>query len=191
MRTLAEALNQFVYHPATEQTAPKHHTVRSTVIDLARRWWDTLPDGAEKTLAFRKLQEAAMYANLAVALMAPAAEPGTEDTARVLPETQVADPAAASYPPDLPINKATDGALTTPEVHPADAFPPLDPTVKQAYTGTGTCIGPIAVGDGRPGLKKAICYYGLCDWASEDIEPGMANLKALQLEHDEAASTLR
>jgi hypothetical protein len=85
MRTIAEMLSQFVYHPATTETAPKHATVRSTVIELARKWWDTLPDSPEKTLAFRKLQEASMYANLAVALMAPAAQEGTEAIARVLP----------------------------------------------------------------------------------------------------------
>lgn len=84
MRTLAEAIDQFVYHPATEQTAPLHAAVRSTVIGLVKAWWNTLPEGPEKTLALRKLQEAAMYANLAIALLAPSADPATDAVPRTL-----------------------------------------------------------------------------------------------------------
>jgi hypothetical protein len=89
MRTLADVIEQFHYHPATpgpDGTAAKHAAVRQILADTAARLWVAVPDGPEKTLAIRKLQEAGMYANLAIALTAPLAQPGTEAVARVLPE---------------------------------------------------------------------------------------------------------
>ena len=84
MRTLEEALDQFAYHPATAVTAPKHAAVRRIAADTIAALWEVLPDGPEKTLAIRKLQEAAMYANLAIALTA-GADLVTPEIARVLP----------------------------------------------------------------------------------------------------------
>ena len=85
MRTLTEGHDQFAYHPATEVTAPQHEAVRGLFLQLVDDLWRTVPDGPEKTLAFRKLQEAQMFANLAVALTAPAVAPGTVLLVREVP----------------------------------------------------------------------------------------------------------
>lgn len=85
MRSLAEALDQFAYHPATPDTAPRHSAVRDETADFLTRMWDQIPDGPEKTLAIRKLQEFQMYANLAIALTAPVDTGATRSVARVLP----------------------------------------------------------------------------------------------------------
>lgn len=89
MRTLDEALNQFAYHPATPETAPKHAAVRDLFRDLLPKLWDAVPDGPEKTLAIRALQESQMYANLAIALTAPADTSASRATPRVLPDKPV------------------------------------------------------------------------------------------------------
>lgn len=86
MRSLPEAQNQFSYHPATAETAPKHAAVRDAYRAFLDELWDVVPDGPEKTLALRALQESQMYANLAIALTAPADEGQTRGVARVLPE---------------------------------------------------------------------------------------------------------
>lgn len=86
MRTLDEARNQFSYHPATEETARQHAAVRDIFRGILDPLWHTVPDGPEKTLMFRALQESQMYANLAIALTAPADESETRAVARVLPE---------------------------------------------------------------------------------------------------------
>lgn len=85
MRTLDEALDQFAYHPATPETAPLHDAVRTVMRDALQRLWKVVPDGPEKTLAVRRLQEAQMYANLAIALTVPADTTITAAVARVLP----------------------------------------------------------------------------------------------------------
>lgn len=55
------------FHPATAETIPMFEDTRARVIELANHWDETLPDGREKALALTALQEAAMYANAAVA----------------------------------------------------------------------------------------------------------------------------
>lgn len=87
MRTLDEARQQFVYHPATEDTAPRHAALRDLMEETLVRLWDVIPDGPEKTLAVRKLQEAQMYGNLAIALTAPVDVGPTRSVARVLPSS--------------------------------------------------------------------------------------------------------
>jgi hypothetical protein len=84
VRTLGEAIDQFVYHPATSDTAPLHAQVREVLMRSVVELWPLIPDGPEKTLAIRKLQEAGMYANLAIALTVPA-DHVTPDVARVMP----------------------------------------------------------------------------------------------------------
>jgi hypothetical protein len=86
MRTEREAIGQFAYHPATAETAPKHSKVRDLFMGLVQDLWREIPDGPEKTLALRKLQEAQMFANLAIALTAPEDLGETRATARVLPD---------------------------------------------------------------------------------------------------------
>jgi hypothetical protein len=85
MRSLDEVLDQFAYHPATEDTAPKHDAIRSAFLSFAGELWDLIPAGPEKTLVFRQLQQGQMYANLAVALTAPSVEPGTKLLVREIP----------------------------------------------------------------------------------------------------------
>lgn len=86
MRTLNDALDQFAYHPATEDTAPRHSALRDAVLTFTQETWDLIPDGPEKTLALRGLQQFLMHAQLAVALTAPADLSPTRAVARVLPE---------------------------------------------------------------------------------------------------------
>lgn len=85
MRSLDEAFDQFAYHPATDVTAPKHAKVRDLFGALLPELWDSVPDGPEKTLAIRKLQEAQMFANLAIALTGEADTGATRSVARKLP----------------------------------------------------------------------------------------------------------
>lgn len=85
MRSLEEAQDQFAYHPATPESAPKHAAVRDIFRDVLPQLWDAVPDGPEKTLAIRKLQESQMYCNLAIALTSPADTGETRSVARELP----------------------------------------------------------------------------------------------------------
>ena len=85
MRTLNEALDQFAYHPATDVTAPKHAIVRDLFRELVMDLWDAIPDGPEKTLTIRKVQEAQMFANLAIALTSKADLSSTRSIAPQLP----------------------------------------------------------------------------------------------------------
>lgn len=84
MRSLEEALNLFAYHPATPEVAAKYAKLRELVMELAQDSWDLIPDGPEKTLAFRGLQTWLMHANCAVA-MTTDADLVTPHVARVLP----------------------------------------------------------------------------------------------------------
>jgi len=85
VRTLEEVQDQFAYHPATPTTATTHNELRAAFATHAAHIWELIPDGPEKTLAMRKLQESLMYANLAVAMTAPV-DTLTPGVARVLPE---------------------------------------------------------------------------------------------------------
>lgn len=84
MRTLTEALDQLAYHPGTPDTAARHAAVRATLSGVAGELWELVPDGPEKTLAMRALQQAGMYCNLAIALTVPA-DLDTPHVARVMP----------------------------------------------------------------------------------------------------------
>lgn len=85
MRSLDDVLDQFAYHPATAETAPRHDAIRSAFLSFATELWELVPAGPEKTLVFRELQKAQMYANLSVALTAPSVEPGTVLLVREVP----------------------------------------------------------------------------------------------------------
>lgn len=62
-----ELRNRFGYHPATPETIPLHENVRALSLELAVIFDQGLPEGREKALALTKLQEAAMWANAAIA----------------------------------------------------------------------------------------------------------------------------
>lgn len=58
----------FSYHaPLNSETRTKHEDVRTVMRNAAEYFSNVLPDCPEKTLAIRKLQEAMMYANSAIA----------------------------------------------------------------------------------------------------------------------------
>lgn len=84
MRTMTDVSIQFGYHPATKETAVTHDSLRGDYYAFAASIWDRIPDGPEKTIVLRKLQESLMYANLAVAMTAPM-DTDTSAVARVLP----------------------------------------------------------------------------------------------------------
>ena len=85
MRTINDALDQFAYHPATPETAPKFAALRDKVAAFAADTWDLIPDGPEKTIALRGLQSFQMNANLAIAISSPA-DLTNHAIARVLPK---------------------------------------------------------------------------------------------------------
>lgn len=89
MLTILEVADQLGYHSATHETAThetaeKHGFLRSSFHELMEAVWTIVPDGPEKTIMFRKVQEGLMYANLAVAMTAPVDDKHAA-TARVLP----------------------------------------------------------------------------------------------------------
>lgn len=67
----AEIDNVFAFHPATPTTGPQHDRVREIVRETAHILVDIMPPSPEATLAVRKLQEAMMYANAAIACHSP------------------------------------------------------------------------------------------------------------------------
>jgi hypothetical protein len=96
MRSLDEALNLFAYHPATPEVAAKYAKLRGLVMELAQDSWDLIPPGAEKTLAYRGLQDFLLHANCAVA-MTTEADLVTPHVARVLPTPAEAAQAGMDY----------------------------------------------------------------------------------------------
>jgi hypothetical protein len=90
MRTIEDVLHQFAYHPATPATAPVFDGLRTMVSDLVTATWDLIPDGPEKTLAYRDLQRFLQTACLAVALTTPV-DATTAHVARVLPAVEDID----------------------------------------------------------------------------------------------------
>lgn len=60
--------NWFGYHPPSAPAiAEAHEFVRREALELATMFNALLPEGAEKTLALRKIREASMWANAAIA----------------------------------------------------------------------------------------------------------------------------
>ena len=60
-------LNWFRFHPATAVTGPIHDRIRAQFRSVALTLVDKLPDGPDKTVALRKLQDAMMSANACIA----------------------------------------------------------------------------------------------------------------------------
>ena len=61
----------FRYHPPDKERAAKHETVNAATVGLAKLYMNTCPASPELTLAVRKLQEARMWANAALATNGP------------------------------------------------------------------------------------------------------------------------
>jgi hypothetical protein len=67
MRTKEEALDHFTYKAPTIETKPKFEAVTGEFLTLVDALYDLMPDGPGKTLALRKLAEARMAVNSAIA----------------------------------------------------------------------------------------------------------------------------
>lgn len=66
-----EIRHRFGYHKATDITAPMHQAVRGLMIDVTLVLDRMLPNGRAKFQAMVDLEKAAMWANKAIAEMAP------------------------------------------------------------------------------------------------------------------------
>lgn len=62
----------FTYHGATEETIPKYKKIRAAGLNMARVIDECCPAGADKSAAIRKVREAVMTANAAIACYTPA-----------------------------------------------------------------------------------------------------------------------
>jgi hypothetical protein len=58
----------FTYQSPTEQQIPKYAAVRDAFIDCAKVVLECVPECADRAVALRKLREARMDANAAIAL---------------------------------------------------------------------------------------------------------------------------
>lgn len=67
MRTKEEALAHFKYKAPNEETRPKFALVTDWFVGMVEAIYDVIPDGPGKTLALRKLSEARMAVNSAIA----------------------------------------------------------------------------------------------------------------------------
>lgn len=67
MRTKESAIAHFQYKAPTDETRPKYGVVTSEFIRLVEKIYDLIPEGPGKTLALRKLSEARMAVNSAIA----------------------------------------------------------------------------------------------------------------------------
>jgi hypothetical protein len=66
-RTKAGAIQHFHYKPPNEDTRPKYGAVTRAFVGLIENTYDLIPDGPGKTHALRKLSEARMAINSAIA----------------------------------------------------------------------------------------------------------------------------
>lgn len=68
---LAESQSRYGWHKGTEVTGPMHQAVRTFYAEMDAFLQAQLPDGRAKSLARTALEESAMWANKAVAELAP------------------------------------------------------------------------------------------------------------------------
>ncbi len=60
--------NTFKYHPPKDDQTERYEKIRDNAKFFAQFINVNCPNSAEKTIAFRKLQECVMYANAAIAI---------------------------------------------------------------------------------------------------------------------------
>lgn len=58
----------FTYHPATDEPAERYQEIRLQAMDLVTTVLDCCPPCADRSAAIRKVREAGMTANAAIAL---------------------------------------------------------------------------------------------------------------------------
>lgn len=82
MRSLEEAKNYFTYHPPTEDQRFTYERINDAFLGLVEFLWEIIPPenqgSPDKTYALRKLSDARMAANMAVACYVP--PPNTEQS---------------------------------------------------------------------------------------------------------------
>ena len=61
----------FTYHPPTPEQAKAYENIRATARELVEVILNACPDCADKSAAIRKVREAVMTANAAIALQEP------------------------------------------------------------------------------------------------------------------------
>ena len=59
--------NWFTYHSPTEESIPKYKDIRKMGLKFARGIMDNCPPSADRSAAIRKVREAVMTANAAIA----------------------------------------------------------------------------------------------------------------------------
>jgi len=64
---VAEILDRFAFHPATEVTGPQHDHIREVFREVAGRVMETVPAGRHQSLALTALQESMMWCNAGIA----------------------------------------------------------------------------------------------------------------------------
>jgi hypothetical protein len=57
----------FTYHPTTPQKEGKYEAIRAAALEFAKVVRDNTPEGPDQSLAIRKIREAVMTANAAIA----------------------------------------------------------------------------------------------------------------------------
>lgn len=62
-----ELRHRFTYHPPTQDKVMVHSRLRERAYEFAKFINDTVPEGPDKTLALRKIEESVFWANAAVA----------------------------------------------------------------------------------------------------------------------------
>lgn len=67
MQTKDEAVEHFRYKAPNDETRVKHEKVTDAFVDVVVALYDLTPDGPGKTVALRKLAEARMAFNSAIA----------------------------------------------------------------------------------------------------------------------------
>jgi hypothetical protein len=90
MQSLEQVMEHLGFHPATPETAAKYDAVRTAFVDLATNLWPLLPDGPDKTVAFRQLHLTQMLTIAAIAVNEAPADWVHPQIARVLPHGDVA-----------------------------------------------------------------------------------------------------
>ena len=179
-----------------------------------------IPDGAEKSAGLRKLLEAkdcfvraALPAAPAYPLIQPPA--GTDfvreqmsreaiASVKLDGETSTLDQGTDARAPEAnpwgltpqeldkvfpAVKVVKEVPLTTIEVAYDQLSLPRE-NYKHSHVIKGRCYGPVIVLDGKPGLKRAGCYFKLCEWMSENFGDGAKTLKELQNTHDGSESAL-
>ena len=66
--TLEDLEAIFTYHAPTLERVRQYEAIRATALVLAADIFHACPESAERTLAFRHIQQAVMFANAAIAI---------------------------------------------------------------------------------------------------------------------------